>query len=162
MILKPANQFSAAELDTFKKIVLQADQVKAETFDKLIAKNPQLLFYPNTIEPESVAALKIPNPEYKKKIFQQAQSKHDPNDFEYEMGWLVCLKPGEGIGQKVASFLAEKTDQIYASTRSDNQKMIHILEKIGFKKSGKDYPSERGGYELSLYIKPLKGSKLGI
>lgn len=152
MIFKAANQFSPAEINTFKKIVLQADQVKAETFDKLIAKNPHLLFYPDSTKPQAVAALKIPNPEYKKKIFYLAQSGLHPDDFEYEMGWLVCLKPGQGIGQKVSKFLSQQQKKIYASCRRDNRKMIHILEKNGFQKSGNSYPSERGDYELELYI----------
>ncbi|MBK8151796.1 MAG: hypothetical protein IPK61_01110 [Saprospiraceae bacterium] len=75
------------------------------------------------------------------------------DDYEFELGWIVCLNEEKGIGQKITSALATYNSKQYATVRKENAKMNHILQKFGFSQVGKSYKSDRGDYENNLYIK---------
>lgn len=154
-----AKEFTKDEIKAFKNIMINAGEVSSETFDGLIAKNPILLFYPNTKDIEAVGALKKPHESYKKKVFLKSDSKENKDQYEFELGWIVCLKEEKGIGQKITSALAAYKPKQYATVRKENAKMNHILQKFGFKKVGKSYRSERGNYENNLYIKEGNNGK---
>lgn len=148
-----ASNFSKDEIASFKRIVLYAGEVSSATFDGLMEKDPILLFYPNTKDINAVGALKIPNQRYKERVFQKSQSDAKHSSFKYELGWIVCLERGKGIGQKVTEALANYMPAMYATVRINNHSMNHILQKFGFKKSGKPYDSSRGDYQNNLFIK---------
>lgn len=157
--LEPASKFSEDEKDLFKKLVADKGQVDMKSLNKLIG-NSILLFIPDTLNLEAVGALKIPNDNYKKKVFEKAQLKLDKNvkldpcDFQYEIGWIVSKKKGQGLGKKVVEILLNcQPKKNYATVRKDNGAMIHILEEYGFKKHGNPYDSERGDYKIVLYVK---------
>lgn len=152
-IIDNASNFSKEEIASFKKIVLDAGEVSSATFDGLIEKNPLLLFHPNTKDIKAVGALKIPNQGYKERVFKESESKAKNSNFKYELGWVVCLDNGKGIGQKVTEALANYTPIMYATVRKDNHSMNHIIQKFGFEKSGNSYDSSRGDYQNNLFIK---------
>ena len=150
--LRYAKKFSDNEIATFKKIVLSKGEVSAETFDGLILKNPILLFSPNTSDVEAVGALKVPHESYKDKVFKNSKSELAADDFQYELGWVVSLKPG--LGKIVTEILAKKDVTVYATVREGNAQMLHIIQKYGgFKQSGIPYQSDRGDYKNILFIK---------
>ena len=145
-----ANNFSENDLESFKQILLSAEQVREETFPALIQRNPRVvLVYENTIV--AIGALKIPNEDYKKGVFKKAQSKEDPNSYKFELGWVVSL--AKGNGKLVVKILADVNENLYATTRADNHKMISILKRNGFQQTGMPYKSERDDYQLVLLIK---------
>ncbi|MBK9378141.1 MAG: N-acetyltransferase [Saprospiraceae bacterium] len=148
-----ATEFSKDEIAAFKKIVIEAGEVSSETFDGLISKNPVLLFYTDTKKIEAIGALKIPNESYKNRVFAKSESTVNMDDYEFELGWIVCLNEEKGIGQKITSALATYNSKQYATVRKENAKMNHILQKFGFSQVGKSYKSDRGDYENNLYIK---------
>ena len=74
-----------------------------------------------------------------------------PNDFNYELGWIVVLEQGKGIGKKITKSLSELKTKIYSTVRKENEVMNHILTKIGFEKTGISYSSKRGDYKINLY-----------
>lgn len=148
-----AKEFSKDEIKAFKEIVIEAGEVSSDTFDGLISKNPVLLFYPNTKNIEAVGALKIPNESYKTRVFKKSESNVNKDNYEFELGWIVCLNEEKGIGQKITCALATYKPRQYATVRKENAKMNHILQKFGFSKIGKSYSSDRGDYENNLYIK---------
>ena len=150
-----ASEFSEVEIETFKKIVLDEGEVTEETFDGLVDKKPILLFAPDTSNIKAVGALKIPHESYKNKVFKKSGSELVPNDFQYELGWVVSLKPG--LGKIVTEILAKEDATIYATVREENAKMQHIIKKYGgFKQSGIPYKSDRGDYKNILFVKETK------
>ncbi len=153
-----ASDFSLTEISAFKSVVVSAGEVGSMTFDGLIEKNPTLLFIPSTTNIEAVGALKIPNDSYKKKVFKKSNSTYSPDDFEYELGWIVSKKEGKGNGKKLVEILTKTDSNIYATVRTENKPMKHILEKLGFELSGQQYKSERDEYELELYIRKQKNA----
>ena len=151
-----ASEFSKAEIDSFKKIVIDAGEVSENTFDELLKKEPILLFIPDTENIKAVGALKIPNAGYKKKVFVNSISNEKSDTFSFELGWIVSLLPGNG--KKLVEVLSKVTDNIYATVRKENKPMKHILEKYGFVKSGQSYKSERDNYDIELYIRKEKNA----
>ncbi len=152
-IIKNANEFSSIEKEKFKQIVLSKGEVSDITFDRLLNKNPILLFYPNAKKPIAIGALKLPNSTYKVKVFKKSGSDLKPNDFEYELGWIVSLEQGKGIGKFITKLLFDHMPNIYSTVRTENTGMNKIMNSIGFDKTGNPYKSERGNYTNYLYIK---------
>jgi ribosomal protein S18 acetylase RimI-like enzyme len=150
--LAPASEFSEDEKELFKNFVADKGQVYMKSLNKLI-DNSILLFIPDTINIDAVGALKIPTKKHKEKVFGKSKSGLDPKDFKFELGWIVSLKERQGLGKKVVEFLLNCQPKNYATVREDNDAMIHILEKYGFKKYGDPYKSERGDYKIVLYVK---------
>ena len=155
--LGKAESFSEVEKNRFREIVISAEQVAEATFDGLMKNNPILLFIPNTTAIKAVGALKIPNESYKKKVFSNSKTTENPENYEYELGWIVSKSKGCGkrIVEILTSVAVEKysiNPNIYTTVKEDNEKMKHILEKYGFKKSG-CFKSDRGEYNVELYLK---------
>lgn len=146
-----ATQFSQDELALLKSIVLNAGEVDSKSFDRLISHNPILILYPDIDAIEAVGALKIPNESYKKKVFNKSKTNFLPDEFEYELGWIVSTKPGNG--KAMTKILANYRPNVYATVRNENKKMKHILESTGFIRTGDLYDSKRGNYKLNLYVK---------
>jgi len=155
-VIKPAQEFSDEEINTFKKIVVGANEVSEETFDGLIERNPFLLFLPTSDNPKAVGALKVPHNRYRQRVFRKSQTSLNPTDFKYEIGWIVSLLEGKGLGKNVTEILSNYKSGIYTTARVENKAMNHILEKFGFIKTGNSYDSERGEYKINLYVKENK------
>lgn len=152
-VIKNATEFSTKEKNKFKEVVLSMGEVSEKTFDGLMKKNPIILFYPNTQNIEAVGALKIPNKSYKTKVFGNSKTEFDSTEFEYELGWIVSLKPKKGIGKLISKVLSEFKPKMYSTVRTKNIGMNKILNSLGFEKTGIEYKSERGDYNNFLYIK---------
>lgn len=150
--IKKASEFTADEISKFKKVVIDEGEVIELTFDGLIQKNPILLFYPNTTDIKAVGALKKPYESYKSGVFKKSNSPLKSDSFDYELGWIVVLERGQGIGKKITKVLADFKDKVYSTVRAENEVMNHILTKIGFEKSGETFDSKRKDYKINLYV----------
>lgn len=148
-----AKRFLQGEIAIIKKMVVEAGEVREDTFDGLISQNPILILYPDVDAIEAVGALKVPNESYKKKVFRKSKTDYLPEEFEHELGWIVSTK--QGNGKKMTKVLAEFKPKVYATVRDENEKMKHILYSAGFEKTGESYKSDRGEYMLNLYIKKI-------
>jgi len=150
-LYKQAKDFTANEIQTFKKILINANEVSELTFDGLIEKNPKLLIIGDIKNPLGIASLKIPNDSYKEKVFRLSNSKEDSNKYNFELGWIVSL--AKGNGNRIVELISNSEKNIYATVREQNEKMIYLLKKYGFRQSGNSYKSDRGEYLILLFIK---------
>jgi hypothetical protein len=148
---KEANEFSENEIILFKEILINAGEVSEDTFGGLIEKNPKILILGNFENIDGIGALKIPNKTYKEKVFNLSKSEKNPSEYNFELGWLVSLKKGNG--NKIVELLASFEQNIYATVREENEKMIHLLKKYGFNQAGFSFESNRGNYQILLFIK---------
>ena len=148
---REAKDFSNNEINLFKEILIDANEVSELSFNGLIERNPKLLIIGDTEKPLGIGALKIPNIEYKEKVFRLSGSKLDYKDYKYELGWVVSLEKGNG--NKIVDILSNSENNIYATVREQNEKMIFLLKKYGFSQTGNSYKSTRGEYQLLLFIK---------
>ena len=146
-----ANKFTKEQIAMFKKILVGAGQVTKDTFDGLIAKNPQIVILGEFSSPKGIGALKIPYIKHKVKVFRQAKSLKSVNNYRFELGWIVSLE--KGSGNKIMGALKCSYSDVYSTVREDNEPMIFLLKKYGYKQEGSPYKSDRGEYNLLLFIK---------
>jgi hypothetical protein len=149
--LSEVKKFSENQINKFREILLSAGEVQEKTFEGLIAKNPKIIIIDNLENPKGIGALKIPYNNHRDKVFRLSKSKVDPNLFKYELGWIVSLEKGNG--NKIMTLLVNNNYRIYATVRKDNMAMIYLLKKYKFKEEGISYLSDRGNYELLLFIR---------
>jgi RimJ/RimL family protein N-acetyltransferase len=152
-ILKRASDFPDEKIVQFKNILMDAGEVESIAFNGLIAKNPFISFYPNDKEIGSIGALKIPNENYKLRVFSESKTELQPYDYDFELGWIVSVKKKKGFGKKITQLLSNYPSSIYATVRKENVIMSKILLSCGFKLTGKPFQSSRGNYEICLYVK---------
>jgi len=100
--------------------------------------------------------LKNPIINYRNRVFKTAEVKENPDNYQYELGYIVTHPHYEGKGY-CSSLLSQffptvSHHHIYATTRKPA--MSHILSKFGFYKNGKTY---KDGLELLLYDGKVKG-----
>ncbi|EFK57594.1 hypothetical protein [Sphingobacterium spiritivorum] len=150
-VYKEAKAFSTNEINIFKNILINANEVSEVTFDGLIEKNPKLLIVGNIKEPLGIAALKNPNKTYKEKVFRLSGTEKDSKEYRFELGWVVSLEKGNG--NKIVELISNSENNIYSTVREKNQKMISLLKKYGFSQAGNSYKSERGDYQILLFVK---------
>lgn len=151
-----ANAATPCQLDKFRTIVLEGGAVSPQSYDATIAQNPLLYFYPNSEYIQGIAALKIPHPDYKLRVFQQAGQADQAERYTLELGWIVSLPAyrGQGIGKKLSTIIcAENEVDLFATSRVDNFAMIKILRDLEFTQLGHSYVSIRADYDLSLYVR---------
>mgnify|MGYP003606354399 CR=1 FL=1 len=149
--LSEVKKFSENQINKFKEILLSAGEVQEKTFEGLIAKNPKIVIIDNLENPKGIGALKIPYDNHRDKVFRLSKSTVDPNLFKYELGWVVSLEKGNG--NKIMALLVDNNHRIYATVRKDNTTMIYLLKKNKFSQEGVPYLSDRGTYELLLFIR---------
>ncbi|OYX51749.1 MAG: hypothetical protein B7Y90_00020 [Alphaproteobacteria bacterium 32-64-14] len=153
--LKPA-ALSLAEASLFRSLVAEGAQVTEVGLDNRIAKSRLLAFALSEGKVCCTGALKNPADEYRNGVFAKADSNLDRTKFTAEIGWVYvpACYGGNGVANKLVGFLLEDWSQpVFATTRTDNQRMRHILGKFGFSISGKPYASSEGPYDLALLFR---------
>lgn len=79
----------------------------------------------------------------------------EASKYDLEIGYFFILPSCRGkklssvVMKEINNFIIGKN--CFATTRTNNEAMIHILEKSGFQKLGLEYPSEKGDHKLVLY-----------
>jgi predicted GNAT family N-acyltransferase len=109
------------------------------------------------------AAVKKPNANYRKDVFEKAKASVAPADFSRELGWIFLKEEHRSKGQiqpLIETVLkAAGTCGIFATTRISNEKMQHILAHQGFVRHGEAYASiQNPGDKIMLFIR--SGSKV--
>lgn len=103
---------------------------------------------------DAVAALKAPERSYREEVFEKADARVSPDDFELELGWVFVLPAhrGRGIAESLCRQLLARVPaaRIFATTRTDNALMMRILRALGFVRVGRPY--RRRGEELVVFL----------
>lgn len=105
----------------------------------------------------AVAALKKPNPDYQKSVFEKAGTTENPNDWPAELGWIF-VEPDyrkQGLATRlVTQLLADSGSMgIFATTRERNDPVLPLLSAFGFERSSEPYSSTEGNYNCVLHLK---------
>jgi predicted GNAT family acetyltransferase len=112
------------------------------------------LHYSTSHELVAIAALKSPSASYRQDVFNAAGINENSADYGVELGW-VYVKPASR-GKRLATTMCEKLlshteiDAVFATTRSDNMVMNHLLLVCGFNMVGKPYLHRNE--QLRLYL----------
>ena len=101
------------------------------------------------------AAIKRPSKSYRKKVFEKAATDKQRTEYSFELGWIYVSEDQRGAGHTMslidATLEAAGDEAIFATTRTNNDAMKHILKKKKFFRTGKSYASEQNPDE-NLYL----------
>jgi ribosomal protein S18 acetylase RimI-like enzyme len=147
---------SNKEAHAFGAMVRSAEQVNEATFPSLFAKAPVVVLASQTSKFVACAALKLPKQSYKAKVFESSNLNSHAEKFSLELGWIVVAPTSrrQGLSRRVseAAVARKRMEGIYATVRTSNSISQHLLESLGFVKSGDTYPSQSGMDRIGLYL----------
>ena len=147
---------TAQALADFEKLVVEGGAVNREGLGQRIRDASRLLFLRASDDQLiGAGALKHPRPEYRNKVFADAQATVPADEYPVELGWVVVAKSYQGrrLSTRIVSELLAfaKSENIFATTRAD-ERVLSFAFDCGFKINGKPFPSGRG-YDLVLYLR---------
>jgi len=155
----PPSDCAAKDLAAFEGFVIAGGAVQSTGLTDLIRQAFQLAFLRTPVgDLAGIAALKNPRAGYRTKVFRQAASTIISDAYKFEFGWvfIACPHRGQGLSRRITSELLPYAgnELIYATTRTDEFAMQHVLDVFGFHREGKPYPSDKGDHDLILYVRP--------
>ncbi|HYR77446.1 MAG TPA: GNAT family N-acetyltransferase [Pyrinomonadaceae bacterium] len=156
VIAKKPSDCSPTELEDFERLVLAGGEVTAAGLNARIKNAAILIYVSQSNYVTGIAALKQPQEQYKKGVFQKAGATAQPNEFPLELGWIfvVPASRGAGLSHKLVEVALDASNGrgIFATSRADNAAMHCVLKAHGFSIHGHAYASDRNDHELVLFL----------
>lgn len=138
--IKQPSDCSQKEINDFYEMVLEGGQDVKETIKDGVNRSYLLGFHYVKNDLIGIAAIKKPMDYWKSFILKNAKLTNFINKIKFEFGYVYTRPEFENnkICSNLTRSLLKKVDavNIFATTKTTNKKMIHILEKNGFKKYG--------------------------
>jgi len=160
--IKEPSECSEKEIEDFYQKVIDGEQVDPFGLRDKIKRASLLAFHYEENTLVGIAALKRPNETYKKEVFRKAGVSKESDKYNLEIGWAYTTKEYRGRGicsgliQKL--IVASASQNIFATTKTDNLPMQKILKRNGFQKTGKSYQGRTSGYHLQLFARSKKST----
>lgn len=158
--IREPSKCSQEELENFYQKVLKSEQVQKAGLRSRIKRAKILAFHYEENTLVSIAALKQPDEDYKKRVFRNAGVSEEADKYNLELGWVFTEKEyrGKGIGSGLVQRIIDEfgSQNIFSTTetrREDELPMTRILEKNGFEKLGKPYQGSLNRRNLQMYIR---------
>lgn len=108
---------------------------------------------------EAIAAIKNPTDDYRDKVSERSGYKLLKATYPYELGWVYVTnqKRDGGLARSVVGACLEVAGPagVFATTRANNGAMQHILTTSGFERVGVPYDSDRGTFQLVVFVRGL-------
>jgi RimJ/RimL family protein N-acetyltransferase len=105
----------------------------------------------------AVGALKRPRDGYRRSVFRKAACSMPPINHALELGWIFVdqERRGTGYARLLTRSLFELagSEELNATTRTDNIVMKRTLIRFGFLECGTPYLSNTRDYELVLFVR---------
>jgi RimJ/RimL family protein N-acetyltransferase len=166
ILIKSPAQCSPAELKEFCDLVASEGEVDVPGLPRLVSAAKMLGFLHLDGKNIGIAGLKQPRQGYRADVFRKAKSTHRPEDFPYELGWVVVGKDyrrkghSRGLCQRLLEY-AEGSN-VFATAKSGNEPMHRTLTKCGFAPDGSRYPSKMRKEELLLFVRTAQRAGLQV
>lgn len=157
LYLKKYSELSQIEIIQIKSLIIEGDEVNANTLSERLSNAERISFYVENEEVISTASIKIPTANYKKDTFINSKANEDFDNFEFELGYISTNINFRG--QKLASKLCKElcalysNHNIFSTTRIDNEPMKSILSQNNFKEIGNEFLNKKQTNYLKLHIK---------
>jgi len=155
--IKQYNELSLKEISQIQNLIIEGDEVNAETLPERFSNVERVSFFVENGEIISTASIKIPTENYKKNTFINSKSNVAYENFEFELGYISTNINFQG--QKLASKLCKELcalyskHKIFSTTRIDNEPMKLILLQNDFKEIGNEFLNRKKTNYLKLHIK---------
>jgi len=138
----------------FQKLLSLQGQIMNASLEKIDSCSFLCLAYDNEI-PIGIGAIK----QVYKTPFDKAEVSHLKDSYDFELGYLYILEKGKyrgkGIAKSICTELLNKVKlkNVFATTEeSDANAMKWLLQKFGFKKTGKTYEGGKTKKNIGLYL----------
>ncbi|MGO6947029.1 MULTISPECIES: GNAT family N-acetyltransferase [Rhizobium] len=155
-VYRSPSKCSDQEIDEFCALVVQGGEV-SRGLKPRVKKALMLGFVVSNGAIVGTSALKKPATSYRQKVFRHAANDIKASEFPYELGWIFLHPDHRGKGRmaellgKLMGFATGKG--IFATTRTNNDRMLKILLNLAFKPSGEPYAStQQPGQSLQLLL----------
>lgn len=138
-----AKKFSDAERRDFMGLVQEGGEVADVVLKRNIDRAKRLVFLRAGAALVGVAALKVPEVSYRKRIAARSGVNVPEADFPLELGYVFVAPAHRERGHSrtlVEAALNSIREGIYATSRAGNVSMHRTLERYEFKAMGKPYP----------------------
>lgn len=141
------DQCSPEDRAAFVTLAAKGEEVNRRDIERGVGRAELLLAMRGDSYLVAVAAIKNPFPSYKRDVFRKAGVPAEADNFSLELGYLFVEEAHRRNGygpQLVKKAIAPQGGApIFATTRSNNERMHEILQENGFVQIGSDYPSKR-------------------
>jgi hypothetical protein len=157
LIAKNPKSCTKAELQDFIAMVCAGGEVNRSGLDARVDEAKSLVFLFQGRCLKGIAALKKPSRVYRCSVACKADVNLEPSAFPYELGYVFVLPSARGahLSRPLVTKALAAADGVgvFATTRTENKAMRRTLGHCGFAPHGCPYGSERGKYELQLFIR---------
>ncbi len=147
---------TGAEIDDFIAFVRAGEEVIGGGLETRVRRAFRLGFLRDGNCLLSIAALKHPTASHRSEIERFSGIDLPATSYPYEFGWVYTLPSARhnGYAPSISKcVLATANDQaVFATSRTDNIGMHHILEGLGFSPTGSAYPSNIGPHKIQLFV----------
>jgi len=151
------SEFSPSEIDDFVAFVLAGGEVTPNGLRARIAQAPQIAFLRERECLIGVGGLKLPTLHHRTEVSAASNVPIPAADFPFELGWVFILPSSRGKSLSVTlceSLVSAANGQgIFATSRVDNVGMHTTLRKLGFVRTGDEWPSKQNSDSLALFLK---------
>lgn len=157
IITKRPSECSPREIDVFIDFVREGGEVQAAGLRERVTGAAALAFARLSGSCVGVAALKLPQPNYRERIHKSSGILIPETAFPFELGWVFVSMSSRGKGYArllSSAALAEgQGDGVFATSRADNAAMHRSLVRAGFEATGEPFRSSRGPYSLQIFLR---------
>jgi len=157
VIVKKPRECSGNELQDFIALVRAGGEVAPSGLETRVQTAALLVFLTEGQRLLGIAALKLPSSNYRRSVSEKAGVSLETSAFPYEIGWVYVIPSARsaGFSRKLvsAAVTAACGKGMFATSRTDNVRIHRTLEHFRFVSSGRPYASDRGNYQVQLFIR---------
>ncbi|MGQ0694238.1 MAG: GNAT family N-acetyltransferase [Nitrospiraceae bacterium] len=157
LTVNPPGGFSKTDILDFISLVRAGNEVGNIALERNVRNAKCLVFGRQDSCLVGVAALKNPLPSHRKKLESKTAVSLNTNELPFELGYVFVLPSArnQGLARRLCQLAFSQADGrgVFATTRVDNVAMAAILAKLGFSRTGRTYASDRGNYQLQLFVR---------
>src|SRR6266536_5897073 len=157
LVAQPPQAFAELEIQDLIATVRAGGEVGGAILEENVRNAKCLVIVREASLLVGVAALKIPKAGYRRDIKTKAAATIGVEEFPFELGYVFVLPSArrQHLGLRLCRAALDPADGkgVFATARTDNVGMNAILSKLGFSRTGRSYGSERGAYQLQLFVR---------
>lgn len=154
--VKTPGECSDEEIEAFCALVASGGEVALQGLEGRVRGAALLSFLWQSRDLVGVAGLKHPSVNHRAELETGSGEALDAAEIPLELGW-VYVRPDQRGGKSavLCTPLLERVRSVgvFATSRADNVPMHSTLSKLGFKRSGNDWPSGLNPAQLLLFVR---------
>lgn len=145
-------------IEDFIALVRAGGEVKSAGLGRRVRAAASLVFLEICCCVRGIAALKRPEQDYRKRVSLNSGIVLPEAKYPFEFGWVFVMPSARGRGLSLdltqAALSVAGTAGVFATSHTGNAPMHKALEKCGFARLGRPYPSDRGQHKIQLFLRP--------